>query len=155
MTVIDMMHVKSKTGDALEDYAAFFEALTPESLDRLGTHCAPDVHFRDPFNDSRGVAPFQAALAKMFQDVAEPRFTVTDKAVGDEACYLRWIFTFASKSAPNGLRHIEGVSEIHLNAAGKVTAHIDHWDAANQIYARVPVLGTLLRMIRGRLSAEG
>lgn len=149
-----MMHPEMKTGDALEDYVDFFENLTPESLHRLWELCAPDIHFRDPFNDSRGIEPFQAALSKMFQDLPEPRFTVTDKAVGNKACYLRWIFTFDSKSAPNGFRQIAGVSEIHLNAAGKVTAHIDHWDAANQIYERIPVLGSLLRMVRGRLSAE-
>ena len=154
MTVIEMMNPETKTGDALEDYAAFFENLAPESLYRLRHFCTPDVHFRDPFTDSRGIEPFQAALAKMFEDLSEPRFTVTDKAVGYEACYLRWIFSFGSKSAPNGFRHIEGISEIHLNADGKVIAHIDHWDAAKQLYERVPVLGSFLRMVRRHLSAE-
>jgi len=153
MTVIDMMHPQTKTGDTLQDYVAFFEILTPDSLHRLRELCTPDVHFRDPFNDSRGIKPFQAALAKMFEDLTEPRFTVTDQAVGNQACYLRWIFTFGSKRPPNGCRRIEGISEIHLNAAGKVTAHIDHWDAGGQIYEQVPLLGSLVRMIRRQLSA--
>ena len=139
--------------EALDAYAAFFEGLSLERLHRLDELCAPEVRFRDPFNDLRGVAQFQAVLAKMFRDLAEPRFEVTDRAVSNRACYLRWTFTFRGVGSNEGPRRIEGVSEVHLNAAGKVVAHIDHWDAGTQIYERVPLLGFLVRMIKRRLSA--
>jgi hypothetical protein len=32
-----------------------------------------------------------------------------------------------------------------------VVEHIDYWDAAEQIYERLPVLGNVLRPIRERL----
>ncbi|NQW11163.1 MAG: nuclear transport factor 2 family protein [Alphaproteobacteria bacterium] len=139
--------------EALDAYAAFFEGLSPASLPRLDALCTPEVRFRDPFNDVRGVAQFRAVLAKMFHDVAEPRFEVTDRAISSRACYLRWTFTFRGAGSHEGPRRIEGVSEIHLNAAGKVIAHIDHWDAGAQIYEQIPVLGSLVRMVKRRLSA--
>jgi hypothetical protein len=138
--------------EALDAYVAFFEGLNPASLHRLDELCAPEVRFRDPFNDVRGVARFRAVLAKMFRDVAEPRFEVTDQAISSRACYLRWTFTFRGAGPHEGPRRIEGVSEVHLNAAGKVTAHIDHWDAGAQIYEQVPLLGSLVRMVKRRLS---
>ena len=138
---------------ALDAYVAFFENLSPESLPHLEALCALEVRFRDPFNDVRGVAPFCAVLTKMFEDVAEPRFEVTHRAVSGRTAYLRWIFTYrvaGSRAAP---RRIDGVSEIHLNADGKVTVHIDHWDAGAQVYEQVPLLGSLVRMVKRRLSA--
>jgi len=138
---------------ALDAYVAFFETLTSDSLRRLDELCAPEVRFRDPFNDVIGVARFRQVLAKMFQDVAEPRFEVTDRAFSAQACYLRWTFTYRSPGGRTGRGRIEGVSEIHLDAAGQVTAHLDHWDAGSQIYEQIPLLGRLVRMIRHRLSA--
>ncbi len=138
---------------ALDTYVAFFEGLSLESLSGLDTLCAQDVRFRDPFNDVRGVAAFRAVLAKMFEDVDEPRFEVTDRAVSGRTAYLRWTFAYRVSGSRQGARRIEGVSEVHLNADGKVTAHIDHWDAGAQIYEQVPVLGSLVRMVKRRLSA--
>ena len=138
---------------AMDAYAAFFESLSPESLHRLDELCAPEVRFRDPFNDVSGVARFRAVLAKMFRDVADPRFEVTDKAFSGRTCYLRWTFTFRGIGSNTELQRIDGVSEIHLDSAGKVIAHLDHWDAGAQIYERIPVLGAVVRMVRRRLSA--
>ena len=139
--------------ETIEAYVAFFENLSPESLHRLDALCAPDVRFNDPFNDVHGVAHFRAVLAKMFHDVAEPHFEVTDRALSKHACYLRWVFTYRVAGSNAKLRRIEGVSEIHFDATGKVTAHIDHWDAGAQIYERIPVLGALVRMVKRRMSA--
>ena len=34
---------------------------------------------------------------------------------------------------------------------GRISEHIDHWDAAAQFYERIPVLGWLIRKVRRRL----
>ena len=35
---------------------------------------------------------------------------------------------------------------------GRVLSHLDHWDAGGQFYARLPVLGTLIRLVKRRLA---
>ena len=136
---------------AVRDYCRFFESLTRESVAQIDKLCAPNVRFRDPFNDLEGVAAYRRALAKMFDDVEAPRFSVTDQAIHDLTCYLRWSFT-----CRRGKRqfNIEGVSEVHFDDQGRVLAHIDHWDAASQVYARFAILGPILRLVRNRLAVE-
>jgi hypothetical protein len=44
------------------------------------------------------------------------------------------------------------MTEVHFDQSGKVAAHLDHWDAASQLYEHVPLLGGVLRIIRRRLA---
>lgn len=134
----------------LDAYVAAFETLTPETLDVFDTICAPDVRFVDPFNDVRGLDRFKAVFRHMYATLDDPRFEVLDTAIGERAAYLRWRFEFAARGRPMS---IEGMSEVAFGADGRVREHIDHWDAGGQVYAALPVIGALVRWVRGRLGA--
>ena len=137
---------------AARSYAAFLEALSPDRLGELDGLCAPDVHFRDPFNDTRGIPAMAAVLRDMFERVDGPRFTVTGSAIDGSRALLAWTMTFRPKGRTDEWR-IEGASFVTFDAEGRVIEHIDHWDAAGQLYARLPVIGTVVRLLRRRLSA--
>jgi steroid delta-isomerase len=40
---------------------------------------------------------------------------------------------------------VRGTSHLRFDAAGKVVLHRDYWDAAEELYAKLPVLGALMR----------
>jgi len=132
-----------------ERYAAFLEAMTREDLDRLEQFCAPDVRFRDPFNAVTGVEDYRRVLEKMFDDVGQPDFVITGRALAGERLFLHWRFAAAG---PGGrpLR-FEGMSDIRLDAAGRVMSHGDFWDAG-AVYEKSPLLRGLLRLVKKRLS---
>lgn len=134
---------------AAERYIAFCEGMTPAALDSLDDFCAADIHFRDPFNEVTGVDAYREVLAKMFRDVGQPAFQVTGHALAGEVCYLRWRFAF--RRANGETMRIRGMSEVHFNAEGCVTSHFDYWDAG-QVYETVPLVGSLVRLVRRRLS---
>ena len=138
--------------DAAARYIAYFETLSPARVAALDTVCAEAVHFRDPFNDVRGIAAMRRVFEKMYDDVRNARFAVLDHAVSGARpiAYLRWRFTGKTRL---GAVTIEGMSEVHLGDDGRAVAHIDHWDAAGQLYERVPVAGAMLRWVRRRASA--
>lgn len=145
------MSAQSGLEAAVDLYVAFYETVTPGSLGRLDELCAPDVRFRDPFNDVAGIARYRTILAKMFDDVVEPRFTVIDRALSGRVAYLRWDFTFTPRGG-GAPWHIEGMSEVHFDADGRVAAHLDHWDSGSQFYGRLPILRHIIALIRKRLS---
>ena len=132
-------------------YAAYFERVAPGNLDELRDLCAVDVRFRDPFNNVRGQDQIVRIFAKMFEDVAEPKFEVVDNAVSGSNSYLRWVMRFKNKKNGKSFS-IEGMTEVHFDQFGKVTAHLDHWDAASQLYEHHPLLGGIFRIIRRRLA---
>jgi hypothetical protein len=134
----------------LDAYLAAFAAMGPDRLDVFDAVCDPDVRFVDPFNDVRGIERFKHVFRHMYATLDDPRFTVLDSAVGGTAGYIRWHFDFGLRGRP---MTIDGMSEVGFGPDGRVIAHIDHWDAGSQVYARVPVLGALIRWVRGRLAA--
>lgn len=137
---------------SVDAYARYWETLSPSTTADLRNLARPDMVFRDPFNEIRGVDAVIAMLDRMFRDLERPRFAVTRIASDGPVSFIRWDFTFALRG--RALR-IEGVSEVELDNAGKVARHIDHWDAAGQVYERIPLLGGLLRQVRKRLAAHG
>ena len=72
-------------------------------------------------------------------------------AISGPVAYLRWDFTFRPRpgAAP---WHIDGVSEVHFDDSGRITAHLDHWDSGAQLYGKLPVVGWLIAQIRRRLA---
>jgi steroid delta-isomerase len=48
---------------------------------------------------------------------------------------------------------IRGASHLRFDADGKVVWHRDYWDAAEELYAKLPGIGWLMRTLGRRLAA--
>lgn len=135
-------------------YRRFLETLSPAALDRLDEVAAPNIHFRDPFNDARGLPRVRQVFAALFRDVDEPRFRIVHSACSGKVCFLRWHFTCRPRTLARGHPWlIDGVTELHFDDGGRVVEHLDYWDSGHYVYERVPLFGLLIRFIRKRLAA--
>ena len=137
-------------------YARFWEELTPATAARFLEVAHPEVRFRDPFNDIQGADRVVALLEHMFEQLGDVAFSVEDEALCGRKAFLRWSFHCRLKHWPRTRPFvIEGVSEVVFDEAGLALLHVDHWDAAGQVYERVPLLGGALRLVRRRLAFQG
>jgi steroid delta-isomerase len=137
---------------AARAYGHYSETLRRGNVDRLHDLAAPDIRFVDPFNDVRGVDQVVRILRRMFEDATEVSFRMLDRACQGDRCFLRWEFCCRPRRLAKGRAwRIEGVSMVRFDAEERVVEQIDYWDAAEQFYGRLPVIGTLLRGIGRRL----
>lgn len=142
------------TDERVQAYRHFIETITLESIDRLDELAAPDMRFRDPFVDVRGIDQVKKGFRDLFKDIEDPRFTITHCACQDDVCFLRWNFTCRPIHISKGRPWvIDGVTEVHFDARGRVIDHIDHWDAGRYVYERLPWLRELLKIVKRRLLA--
>jgi hypothetical protein len=130
----------------------FFETLTPASLDRIAALYAPDAWFKDPFNEVRGVAAIERVFRHMFEQVEAPRFVVTDRIVGRDDAMLAWRFVFRMRRR-GAEQVIRGATHLRFDASGRVIRHRDYWDAAEELYAKLPLIGLAVRILQRALSA--
>lgn len=136
---------------ALERLVDFYETLEPRSLCRLGELYAPGASFKDPFNEVSGVPAIERIFRHMFAQVADPRFVVTTRLRDGGHAMLVWTFAFGLE--PRRIT-VCGVSHLVFDAHGRVVRHRDYWDPAEELYARLPLIGPLMRWLRRRFSAS-
>ena len=127
----------------------FYENLSPASLAAdLTAIYAAHADFKDPFNQVRGLDAIRKIFVHMFEQVLSPRFVVlTRMAQGDDA-FLVWEFHFRMKRSPGQQQCIRGATHVRFNASGTVDFHRDYWDAAEELYEKIPVLGALMRWLK-------
>lgn len=139
---------------ALQRLVSYFENLSPHSVAQLATVYAPDARFKDPFNDVTGVPAIQGIFTHMFVALTNPRFVITKHVLQGEDCFLTWEFWFAFKShQPDTEQVILGATHIVFSPQGLVTLHRDYWDAAQELYEKLPLVGALMRWLKKRVNS--
>jgi ketosteroid isomerase-like protein len=136
---------------AVQELVYFFEQLTPQDLDRLPKLYAPDARFKDPFNEVQGLAAIERIFVHMFEALDSPHFIVSERIVQGQQCFLLWDFQFRFKSFDKTTwQTVRGSTHLVFNEAGQVTLHRDYWDAAEELYEKIPLLGPLMRWLKRR-----
>ena len=142
----------SDTNEALARVVRFYETLSPASLDRIEQVYAPEAYFKDPFNEIRDRARLRAILAHMFEALDAPRFVITRSIASGGEAFLVWDFLFRMRRwQPRIERRIHGASHVRFGPDGRVAYHRDYWDAAEELYEKLPGLGGILRAVKRRL----
>jgi len=133
----------------VDSLVEFFEAIRPESVADFARYYSDDAFFKDPFNEVRGVPAIQRIFTHMFQQVAEPRFKITERVVDGKSAMLVWEFHYHIAIFGREQKQvIRGASHLKFDAEGKVYWHRDYWDAAEELYARLPLVGLLMRGLK-------
>ena len=127
-----------------------FESLTPATVDTLAALYADHAHFCDPFNDVRGRAAVARIFSHMFEQVETPRFKVHSAMCEGDAAWLEWTMHFVMRGRAQS---IVGATRLRFDAQGRVIDHRDYWDAAQELYEKLPLIGFVLRALRRRLVA--
>jgi hypothetical protein len=130
-----------------------FEQLTPADIDRLNEFYAPTACFKDPFNDVQGLPAIQRVFRHMYASLIEPRFVVRDIIVQGDQCFLSWDFLFRFKRFNGELQTVRGGSQLQLDAIGLIVLHRDYWDAAEELYEKLPLVGGLMRWLKKRANS--
>ena len=141
------------SAQALAGLKAFWEGLTPERLAGIDAVYAPEAYFRDPFNEVRGVKELERIFGHLYETLDEPRFTITETILQGERAVLIWDFDFRVKSwKPRVTQRIHGLSVVRFGPGGRVTYHRDYWDAAGELYAKLPLVGPLMRFLARKMA---
>ena len=139
------------TNTKVDDIVRFFETLTPQSVERFSEIYTEDARFKDPFNEVQGLPEISRIFRHMYVALLEPRFVITQRVQQGEHLLLTWDFHFKfTKFRPGQLQTIRGASHLQLAADGRIAVHRDYWDAAEELYEKLPGVSVLMRWLKKR-----
>lgn len=127
-----------------------FETLSPENIGSLTELYTPDAFFKDPFNEVRGHASIIEIFNHMFKQVDDPKFVVTTSILQGDDAFIVWDFQFSEKSKAHVKHHIHGSSHLRFDLDHRVHYHRDYWDTAEELYEKIPLLGSFMRLLKHR-----
>jgi len=140
--------------EALACFGKFFEDFSPDRIEKLlpDTY-AEDIYFNDTLKAVSGrgaLAHYLAGSAGAVEDCRVQVLSTTRTSEGEHL--LRWRMSIRFKRLRRGVdTETVGLSHLRFGADGKVVYQQDYWNAADGIYEHIPVLGSLIRLIKRRL----
>jgi len=131
--------------------AAYFENLSPASVAQLPLLYEPQARFKDPFNEVQGLQAITQVFEHMYESLDAPHFVITRSLVDGDQAFLTWDFKFKFKRFDtHTMQTVRGGTHLQFNAQGLITLHRDYWDAAEELYEKLPLLGGVMRWLKAR-----
>ena len=142
---------------ALQGIVQLFNHLQPNDLQRLHQFYSDDAQFKDPFNEVQGLAAIQGIFEHMYASLDAPRFVVTQQVLQGSHAFVTWDFLFSiRKRPPQEVYTIRGATHFVLRQEAdgwRICVHRDYWDAAEELYEKLPVVGRVMRWLKQRVNA--
>ena len=140
--------------EPLARFVALYQQLDRQQLHRLSEVYADEVIFIDPAHRIEGLAALSDYFAALYQRLAYCRFVITSQQQQGRQAWLGWTMTFSHPRLRGGKPvTVEGATRLEFDETGKVCLHRDYFDLGAMLYEQLPLLGPLVRTIKGRLGA--
>jgi hypothetical protein len=139
------------TTPQVQNIMAWYANLSPTSLQDIAKYYADGARFKDPFNEVQGLKAIQAIFEHMFATTQYPKFIFEEVIEQESKVFLTWQFHF-------GLRGksyiVKGGSMLTFNAQGLIIDHRDYWDAAEELWEKLPIVGGLVGWLRRKFKVQ-
>ena len=109
--------------------------------------------FQDPFSHVHGLVAIEHIFKDMFESLESPRFEVLDAFSNGDQAFLTWIMRFEKKGLPKNMS-IQGGTHLYFNSAGDVIVHRGYWDSGQELFAKLPVLGRVIRWVAKKMEIQ-
>lgn len=136
----------------VENFCLYYKEFNQDSIAGLDSIYDQNAVFEDPIGKVEGLNDLKRHFSKMMSNVSYCRFEITDVMANDGQAFITWTMSFAHPKL-NGHKEITvtGVSEIKFDE--RITYHRDYFDVGSMFYEQVPILKTIIQVLKKRLAA--
>ena len=134
----------------LQDFKAFYREASPASLERLDRLYTQDIEFRDPLNAIHGILALKSHLKGVYAGSTDIRFEYLDEHYDEHWASITWVATYRHGALDGGRTlTLRGTTQIRFT--DRIFYHEDFFDVGAMVYQHLPVLGTVVGYINGRI----
>ena len=134
-------------------YASFFENINMHTkIEEYEKVLDKNARFKDPFHEVEGLDKIYKIFQDMYKKLDNPKFKIKEIIEQKNIAYIKWDFIFSFKNSKK-IDSFEGVSRIEFNSTMKVISHIDYWDSVENLYEKIPILSSLMKLIKRKMQS--
>lgn len=136
----------------LSRFMTLFNRMDRHGVEGLDQVYSADVCFIDPFTRVDGLEELGRYFINAYDNVISARFDFDDAIVQGNTCALAWTMHLSHRRLRQGRPiRVDGLSCLHLQEE-LIRYHRDYFDAGQLLYQNVPVLGPVVRWLKGQAS---
>ena len=128
-------------------YMEFNHTLSDERVEGLRDLASPDVRWRDPWVDARGIDNVVAYMHKWYKVLNDIRFQTKDYSRNGQIVFLHMLMTFYVKKKPREKVEIDYICKVTLDDSGLVLDVREYWDATPALES-IPLLGKFVALTK-------
>ncbi len=132
----------------------FFERLNKDTMELVEEFYAEDAVFQDPVVSLKGPAAIRAHYAYQYEGVTSIRWDFEPEIVQGDRRVLVWTMHLAHPRLNGGREYGVPGNSVFRMANGKVVYQRDYFDMGDFVYERIPAIGSLIRVIKGRMTTH-
>lgn len=132
----------------------FFNLFSKERMDLVDVFYDEDVHFIDPMVNFKNRGQLRSYYEKLYQNVESIRFDFLAHIKEGDTHMAAWRMTLVAQKF-NGGRPVvvDGISHVRFGGKeGKAVYHRDYFDMGAFVYEHVPVVSSLVRLVKKVMS---
>lgn len=138
---------------AVDRFAKFFGNLSAGNVrENLRKTYADKLYFNDTLKEISDIDALERYMLDTAASVESCTATIHDVVSKDGDYYFRWEMFIAFKKFRQGqVQPSIGMTHVRFDKEGRIVFHQDYWDAAANLFEKVPVVGWMIRKVKKRL----
>lgn len=138
--------------DLMSRLSGFYRNVHAGNLGQLSTIYSDDVTFIDPVARHSGLTQLKGYFDNLLKGCKSFHFSIHEQELHGSKGWITWTLTFVHPRLNSGQRvELEGVSVVKTSR-GRIVYQRDYYDMGGLVYENVPLLGRIIRFIRGRMA---
>ncbi|TNC81635.1 MAG: transcriptional regulator [Oleiphilus sp.] len=136
----------------VEAFKNVYQTMNRDSLDRalLAGIYDEQMHFEDSFHVIDGLDEFYRYCDSLYENVRSIDFRFHEQWVQEGQGMLTWTMQYEHPKLNRGKPiYVDGAS--HIRFQDRVYFHKDYFDGGQLLYEQVPLLGSAIRLLKGRM----
>lgn len=134
--------------EIINQFKEYFNHLELNNLSVLNQIYSEDMIFKDPIHQIQGVENLKQYFAKLNSNLISGTFLFTEESIVENKVYLSWDMHLKLKKPQKEIK-TSGISV--LTVENKIVIHRDYFDAGELFYENIPVLGSIIRLLKRKI----
>ncbi len=137
----------------LERFKTCYGDFNAESVRLLAPLYAKQVRFTDPLHSLVGWPEVERYFLASAHNLLHCKFEFIDEVVSSQAAFYKWRMHYAHRKIAGGApQQLTGGSLIQFDT--HITVHEDFYDLGALVYEQVPLLKSVIKLLKKRLAQE-